>query len=1198
MLSHRLQEGAPHVPDALRDSPGLPPVGWGYLTSDTQALPLEAGRSYCIGRQPSSDLVLKSRSVSGEHALIDVNDSGRAASLRDLGSLNGCFINNVRIKGQREPLRHGDNVRFGFDARVWMVDCTAERLAREQQAEAHRSGSAAMRKSSRAAGLPRDDGVGAWVHRAEGAAAADPISEPRPPPTALQSGQTPHEAFFARREPGPPPRRPPPPPPPEQLRTSESDAGSPHAWSQPRGGHSLRGSPRVADSKPPFDSQRANPLRQELDGMQSQLSALHQSQQALGQQSPFGHPSPLGSKLARRAAAAELATRPAADGGREARLEGVLVAQQQQLVALRARLSKTDRRVLALSARDEGRALLLAEGEAAAAAAACKLKEDELAQLQASLASLEYAAAAGGRGPGLPAELQQFVIERARETAVLRDKLGRLQAAAGAAARGWTALEREVLVARREREAALTDAQAARDAERRAREVAAASSSRHSVELSQLQAKLADAASEGGKGGRSAAARFVVERLHAHSSRLEALEGELARAREALALSEEGARRAAAVASMAAAEVLPPSEPESVLLERARDEVRKLRAACDPAAAQQQQAVLRALFMELREERQHVSDLEAALALESAEGIEAPLWEQGEPRERVLAQLLKGKELELRQMEGQVARMHASAAGQGKPHAEAPEEEGVSSAGEGGSPVGVEDLPPTRYAPEAQSRPAQAGAAEPPSRPAEAGSVGTEGGADGVRAGAKEEEVNVPAAAPAPVEASAVFEVAAARGPKEAAAAEGERMAMEEAAAAEAERVAIEEAAAAESMPLVEMTAAKGAATKEAAGAERSGEGASGEEADGDLTVEDGARTAEANPKDDQEEAVEKMEHAEPEEGEEGGASSEGAGDAAVANSEAVEEVEHAEPAEGEEGKASSEGAGDAAVANSEAVEEVEHAEPAEGEEGKASSEGAGDAAVANSEAVEEVEHAEPAEGEEGGAGSEGARDAAVANSEAVEEVEHAEPAEGEEGGAGGEGAGDAAVANSEAVEEVEHAEPAEGEEGGAGDEGAGDAAVANAVAVEEVEHAEPAKGEEGGAGSEGAGDAAVANAVAVEEVEHAEPAKGEEEGAGSEGAGDAAVANAVAVEEVEHAEPAKGEEGGAGSEGAGDAAGANAVVVEEVEHAEPAKGEEGGAGGEGAGDVAVANVAADGDAAVVETPPAPEEPASTSESG
>ena len=55
--------------------------------------------------------------------MIEVDARGRQAVLRDLGSLNGCFINNVRIRNQREVLSHGDNVRFGFDSRVWAVDC-------------------------------------------------------------------------------------------------------------------------------------------------------------------------------------------------------------------------------------------------------------------------------------------------------------------------------------------------------------------------------------------------------------------------------------------------------------------------------------------------------------------------------------------------------------------------------------------------------------------------------------------------------------------------------------------------------------------------------------------------------------------------------------------------------------------------------------------------------------------------------------------------------------------------------------------------------------------------------------------------------------------------------------------------------------------------------------------------------------------
>ena len=573
------------MPGAMQDAPALPSVGWGYLTSDTQALPLESARTYTVGRRPDSDLVLKSRSVSGEHAVIEVNASGRTAALRDLGSLNGCFINNVRIKAQREPLRHGDNVRFGFDTRVWMVDCTAERVAREQE-ESQRAASRAA-TPVRAAGLARGGGgPDAWVHHREGAAAAEGMPSPKPAPRHLQSGQTPNEAFFAHHEPDvfqPRPRAPPPPPrEPEQLRTSESDVG-------------LARSAGFARSAPPrgLDESAGGSLREELDGIRSEVRQLRERE-------------PAPSKLARRAAASDMAAAgrsmrtSGADATRVARLEQLAVAQQQQLLALRARLGRSDRRILALSARDEGKALLLAEGEARAASQACRLKEEELGQLQASLATLEYAAASakpGGYGAGaagaLPAELQQFVIERARETASLREKLARVQGANQASSRKWGALERELIAARRERDAATAEARAAREAETRAREGASAAAGRHSLVAAGLHSRVAELASKDAKGGRSSAAKFVVEKLQAATARLSELEAELEGTREALAAREAELRRAEGTALAQAHEALlapqGASEPESVLLQRAQDELRELREGADPERAQQQQ---------------------------------------------------------------------------------------------------------------------------------------------------------------------------------------------------------------------------------------------------------------------------------------------------------------------------------------------------------------------------------------------------------------------------------------------------------------------------------------------------------------------------------------------------------------------------------------------------------------------------------
>ena len=150
---------------------------------------------------------MQSRSVSGEHSVIEVDVTGKRAVLRDLNSLNGCFVNNVRIKGQREALSHGDNVRFGFDTRVWTVDCGSEKTR--------------QRKGS----------SGGWEFGCGGAAVSDaPAQPPVRGPPQLPSGGMPLPAFFdgAGVAPSPSPqpqqrRAMAPSPPEEEMRTYESD---------------------------------------------------------------------------------------------------------------------------------------------------------------------------------------------------------------------------------------------------------------------------------------------------------------------------------------------------------------------------------------------------------------------------------------------------------------------------------------------------------------------------------------------------------------------------------------------------------------------------------------------------------------------------------------------------------------------------------------------------------------------------------------------------------------------------------------------------------------------------------------------------------------------------------------------------------------------------------------------------------------
>ena len=77
-----------------------------------------AGRVYefamektTVGRGDQNTLVLHDRSVSQAHCEILVN--GPEVIVRDLGSANGTFVNDVRVERQR-PMKSGQTVRFGL----------------------------------------------------------------------------------------------------------------------------------------------------------------------------------------------------------------------------------------------------------------------------------------------------------------------------------------------------------------------------------------------------------------------------------------------------------------------------------------------------------------------------------------------------------------------------------------------------------------------------------------------------------------------------------------------------------------------------------------------------------------------------------------------------------------------------------------------------------------------------------------------------------------------------------------------------------------------------------------------------------------------------------------------------------------------------------------------------------------------------
>lgn len=63
-----------------------------------------------LGRHPSNSVQLLDKIVSKEHCIVELR--GNVFVLRDLGSLNGTYINRTLIDG-RAQVRAGDEIQVG-----------------------------------------------------------------------------------------------------------------------------------------------------------------------------------------------------------------------------------------------------------------------------------------------------------------------------------------------------------------------------------------------------------------------------------------------------------------------------------------------------------------------------------------------------------------------------------------------------------------------------------------------------------------------------------------------------------------------------------------------------------------------------------------------------------------------------------------------------------------------------------------------------------------------------------------------------------------------------------------------------------------------------------------------------------------------------------------------------------------------------
>lgn len=141
-----------------------------------------------LGRHPNNTIQLLDKIVSKEHCIIELR--GDHYVLRDLGSLNGTFINNERVRGEA-PLKHNDEIALG-STRGRFED-----------------------PGSVTAAAPPG-----WPPKPPGGPNTAPLPPVGPSPLAQSAVPVPQPPAYPPRPPGPPPGYPPqaqPPPVPQQA---------------------------------------------------------------------------------------------------------------------------------------------------------------------------------------------------------------------------------------------------------------------------------------------------------------------------------------------------------------------------------------------------------------------------------------------------------------------------------------------------------------------------------------------------------------------------------------------------------------------------------------------------------------------------------------------------------------------------------------------------------------------------------------------------------------------------------------------------------------------------------------------------------------------------------------------------------------------------------------------------------------------
>ncbi|XP_056402545.1 centrosomal protein of 170 kDa protein B isoform X4 [Hyla sarda] len=84
-----------------------------------------------VGRE-DCELMLQSRSVDKQHAVINYDGEKDEHRVKDLGSLNGTFVNDVRIPDQKYiTLKLNDVIRFGYDFNLYVLEQIQHKVPEE-----------------------------------------------------------------------------------------------------------------------------------------------------------------------------------------------------------------------------------------------------------------------------------------------------------------------------------------------------------------------------------------------------------------------------------------------------------------------------------------------------------------------------------------------------------------------------------------------------------------------------------------------------------------------------------------------------------------------------------------------------------------------------------------------------------------------------------------------------------------------------------------------------------------------------------------------------------------------------------------------------------------------------------------------------------------------------------------------------------